>query len=1218
MQKNNLYFIIIFFITYNFNAQFNKTIPELTPTNPEAASLGSYGEVPMDLYIGTANIVVPLYNYSFDGLNIPINLSYNTGGIKSNQEAAWTGLGWRLSSEPVITVQTKGLADLIYGSFSGPIKIGFPYTDVPIQEYGGGYQSWTPELNEKLSLYENNDLQFQGWDTEPDIFTINIFGETASFILTQKALNNGVIGVKSIDGDKRFKIEFVESDVSFVVTNDLGFKFYFDKKEQSATVSSDAYERTYSVSPIYHYSAITSWKLTKIISPKNRNLIFSYYDIVTIQSQVQHFESQKAGFYCPTPEGSELLPPPLLEFPHGRSDIINGFDVFYLKEIRNDDISIKFNTSQRSDVFWIGDPQAQAAFWGYTTGYTDERPKKLDEILIKTSFGKIINKYNFSYTYFNQQFSDDPNSKKNLRLKLDGITFNDEFYRGFTYINPNNLSNKELRTDDYWGFYNGINNTYNNFPSFKKDRVQCRFGNLTNISINGGNRLPNFQYGKNGLLEKVIYPTKGYTLLKYEPHTVHVNKNNRITEHPFEQYDEQTIVSMYSHIPAISKIFHLRSDITEEGFSAYVATLKIASGFNSFDNPQESHYLNYIPDWQSIQKPALEMINAQTNQVVRKYIFSDDFNCPYTGQFGCSQLTLPANSNTATFNLSFTDIPEGDYYFRATALHEPGNVYDEDEECYSCPDYGKQYQFSVKFELKVPKSFKEEGYNREIGGVRIKSIENYDSDNQISSKKEYNYVLGNESLSLYQGMSSGVLMDKLVFANSINSGTWYWGGNPSSTVSESESFSESILHSPSDNHIGYSRVEEKMIDLLNQNKGRKVSYFYNSPNSYNTVMHLGLNFILYNDPSYGFTYNYLETASFPEYSSYDINGKLSKEEFFDSNSNKIKEISYDYNHDYFNVPLIARDNTIGKGLLQKFYNFYDFGDDPYIQTYQGTRGNISSLQTYKILNKSIPLIKKITKEYFNGIALKSTTSYQYNVKYLPVVTSVESNSGKLLETTHQYAHEKGNNYLIDKNMIGIPLETEVKEDGLTISKTFTKYPETQAEAKLRITENNNNKDYPLPFHVESKDLKTNDMEQQISYDHYDNKGNLQQYTSKAGVSTAIIWGYHQTQPIAKIEGATYAQVSGSISDIINYSNTDEAQGTPLSEQDLIDQLDLFRKSFPYFQITTYTYDPLVGVRSITPPSGIREIYNYDAANRLQSVKDINGNILKEYDYNYKP
>lgn len=1213
MKKIILIFVLNFFCTLFLYAQLNKTIPELTPPNPEAASLGTYGEVPIDLYTGTANIVVPLYSYNFEGLNIPINISYNTGGVRSSQEASWVGLGWRLSSEPIITVQTKGLADLIYGNYSGPIKIGFPYTNVPIQEYGGGYNAGTPELIDKLNLYVRRDLQFEGWDTEPDIFTVNIFGETASFILTQKALNNGKIGVQSINGDKRFKIEFIESDVSFVITNDAGFKFYFDKKEQSATVSSSN-DTSYSISAVHNYSTITSWKLTKITSPTNKDLTFSYYEMVTTQSQIQHFESQKTGLYCPN---TNVIPPALLSPPHGTSNIINGFEVFYLKEIKSDNISILFNTSQRSDIFWIGDPQAQVAFWGNASGYTDNRPKKLDEIIIRNLSGNIINKYNFSYTYFNQNFLNDSKSKQNLRLKLDSITFNNEFYRGFSYINPNSLSNKERRTDDYWGFYNGIDNTYNNFPSYKKDKVRCVQGDYTNIFIEGGNRLPNFQYGKNGILEKVIYPTKGYTKLTYEPHSVHINKNNRITEHPFEQYDDFSIVSMYDHIPATSNIFHLRHDITQEGFSSYAPTLKIASGFNSFDSSSQSHYLQYIPDWQSIQKPALEMINAQTNQVVRKYIFSDDPTCPNTGQFGCPQLTLPANSNTKTLNLSFTDIPEGDYYFRATALHEPGNVYDEDEGCYSCSDYGKQYQFSVKFELKVPKSFKEEGYNREIGGARIKTIENYDSDNQILSKKEYNYVLGDESLSLYQGMSSGVLMDKLVFANSINSGTDYFNVTPTVTIGESESFSESILHSPSDNYIGYSRVEEKTIDTQNQNKGKKVSIFYNRPNSYNTVMNLSGNFILWNDPNVSNGYSTLEMASFPEYSSYDINGTASREEFFDSNSNKIKEISYDYNHDYSNVPLIARDDIIGKGLIQKFHNFYSF--DEFYKFYKYTDGTLSHLQIYKILNKSIPLIRKTTKEYFNGIPLTTNVTYEYNDQYLLKVASVESSSGGVNEVNNSYAHEKGNQYLIDKNMVGIPLQTITTKTANGVTKTLsdveTKYPTSQAEADTKTA------GLPLPYEVESKTLDGSSINKELTYDKYDEKGNILQYSEKGLKPTVIIWGYNQTQPIAKIEGAKYDDIKTIqvVLDAIIASDTDATQGTATSEQSLLTALDNLRinSSLSGYVITTYTYDPLIGVTSITPPSGIREIYKYDTANRLQSVVDINGKILKEYQYNYK-
>ncbi|MGX9987601.1 hypothetical protein, partial [Soonwooa purpurea] len=63
-----------------------------------------------------------------------------------------------------------------------------------------------------------------------------------------------------------------------------------------------------------------------------------------------------------------------------------------------------------------------------------------------------------------------------------------------------------------------------------------------------------------------------------------------------------------------------------------------------------------------------------------------------------------------------------------------------------------------------------------------------------------------------------------------------------------------------------------------------------------------------------------------------------------------------------------------------------------------------------------------------------------------------------------------------------------------------------------------------------------------------------------------------------------------------------------------------------YQITTYSYDPLVGVRSVTPPSGLREIYIYDTAQRLKEVKRLEKDgttgsmiyrTLKENEYHYK-
>lgn len=272
----------------------------------------------------------------------------------------------------------------------------------------------------------------------------------------------------------------------------------------------------------------------------------------------------------------------------------------------------------------------------------------------------------------------------------------------------------------------------------------------------------------------------------------------------------------------------------------------------------------------------------------------------------------------------------------------------------------------------------------------------------------------------------------------------------------------------------------------------------------------------------------------------------------------------------------------------------------------------------------------LNKEAFGWAKMKQSTSknYFYTGNNLAKTTVSEnlytysSNNMQLLkqgaitpdgtinETSYQYAHEKANQRLINANMISTPLETEVKKNSKTIAKSETKY---------------DNLSNLLPSSVLSYDLQNGTTPStEVTYDKYDSKGNLQQYTTKNGIPVSIIWGYNNTQPIAKIEGTTYDQASAltGIGDIIAKSDEDINEST---QNTLISTLDDFRKNNNRFYITTYSYDPLIGVTSITPPSGIREVYTYDTANRLkeikQELKNANGSleykILKEFKYNYK-
>jgi YD repeat-containing protein len=53
------------------------------------------------------------------------------------------------------------------------------------------------------------------------------------------------------------------------------------------------------------------------------------------------------------------------------------------------------------------------------------------------------------------------------------------------------------------------------------------------------------------------------------------------------------------------------------------------------------------------------------------------------------------------------------------------------------------------------------------------------------------------------------------------------------------------------------------------------------------------------------------------------------------------------------------------------------------------------------------------------------------------------------------------------------------------------------------------------------------------------------------------------------------------------------------------------------QVTTYTYQSLVGMTSATDAAGVTTYYEYDELQRLKRVKDREGNIVKQHIYHYK-
>jgi hypothetical protein len=314
---------------------------------------------------------------------------------------------------------------------------------------------------------------------------------------------------------------------------------------------------------------------------------------------------------------------------------------------------------------------------------------------------------------------------------------------------------------------------------------------------------------------------------------------------------------------------------------------------------------------------------------------------------------------------------------------------------------------------------------------------------------------------------------------------------------------------------------------------------------------------------------------------------------------------------------IAEDGSTKKTVEYKYNDFIDYNPNSIIDNNNYVSINHLSgiwVQGYKKYFNSFELKSKIISENFNGKDLKTEYKYLYtSPNHLQLSSQTTSNSKEdILETKYFYApdaemsKEPFRSELISKNMIGIPLNTQTFNNDVKLSEQKIIYDKSAATSNLLLPK------YVLENKGAAALIVATDKN--ISYDKYDDKGNLLQYTLEGGTPISIIWGYDKTLVVAKIENIAYASIPiGLINEITTASSN---TGTEAKMSAAIKKL-YQDQGLANTMITGYTYKPLIGVTSMTAPTGLITFYEYDSFGRLQFVKDAQGNLLSENQYHYK-
>ena len=890
--------------------------------------------------------------------------------------------------------------------------------------------------------------------------------------------------------------------------------------------------------------------------------------------QIEHLNGEKIYFsYHDTP----LITNQISEI-HSRYLWSSGFESGYMPNIDPElRISIQTHfTKNKKRIQQISNSDNNTTLnFIYSEKANSDFKTYLSQIEFKIN-NSIFKKVVFDYLY-----EDVIPPAKIQRLYLTQLNFYesntfDKKYH-FNYNDPLELPKRLSYQQDMYGYYNGkggesliagfFNTAFPPSPAYQPS-----------ILASFGDRRPDFLYARKGTLQEVVYPTGGKTTFEYE-------------------------------CPKSKAAFSTKEILAGELFSSTTPVTKV------IENLHFSQTINYTLTTYSATASGthgniaeFEIRNIDTDQVIHNnwkvYGYSID---SLGGSFHLEQnkkylITFkPRGSAELKFTYSHKDVVD-DFGIRLKSLShlESGLV----------QDY-KRFYYSP---IQLYKVKKEDLALGEIVIIPNTQTVAFQETHQV----EFGTLQGTVFYSLHSSNNSSAmynskLQNRYSFVTcSIGGDNFEKGGYQKTFRKDYDDELRRISPAPGPGNLagppstgtGYSDYIGGMRNsfglMLNHlyfpAKGNRLSYS-GTPTSIRYFTKRNGNIFKSKQTEYKRRYNILSS-----------NPNLFVAQTFDDNTQAIcgSTIVQRIAHFYFSLYR----NYIIDTKLEKETNT-DYIDGVPV-TFYNNYNEFLAIDSLNLSESSYRKLITVTDYEYSGMPVHNQLTKQ----------KISFSDNSLTETTYAYAHEKGNQYLIGKNMIGIPLETTVikKSDSTAITfkqlaKTEIIYPVSQSEADTKTS------GLALPYEVKSTDfLGVNSVE--ATYDLYDLKGNLLQYTGKNGIPTVIIWGYNGTQPIAKITGVDYDSLGSSlITDIVSASDTDATAATNNDETTFLGLLDAFRKhsSLCSYQITTYTYDPLIGVRSITPPSGIREVYLYDSANRLKEIRENNaaGKLIKEFKYNYK-
>lgn len=663
LNKLIQYFTFIFF-SLNINAQNSQpgTKPfDMQIKTPGVTDFVKYGNLSSTSYTGELKVNIPIANIPIPS-NSPfdISLSYVGSGFRPSKRNGLVGQNWFLNVGGAITREINGMPDDQKGkpevngympNYTNGFMVGLTSKTHNAQDVFNfsSTTSYTSLFMERY-LYANSTQTSndpKNYEGDPDIFSFNFNGISGKFFMG----NDGQVKVVTSDPHKLSvdlsQLTFQEvvsqnlcrpkTPSRIIITDEKGNKYYFGGEtknlEYTLTVSNNSGDNQSDHRPV-----ITAWYMYKIEYYTGYTINFNYRDDSALTNTFADEYLIVHGGYYPAYSGNSPNKRDFVVLSESYGEERNLYETYgsypgtggiggtananlyltlqkiaILDNIEGDDFKVTFSYSRQDHKFNTRDntslPKNNYSFFN---NFIDI---KLDGINVQSKYGSDFSIFQLGYTYLG--------GSTHSRMFLSSITEQGKPPHTFQYFSTGTLPQPVTFGIDHWGFWNGKAANTNPIIPYTILDTNGDFSYTTDaISIS---RNPNFSSALVGQLQKVIYPTGGWSEFEYEANTYSKRLETRSTD---------------NFVPKIYNVNGTAGGVRIKKISDYDGTL--------YSNIKEYKYLNNY-----------DTSGTSSSGVLLKWPrYAASWTCPGSQKFGYIRSSPIGKNIMDTPHITYSEVAE--------------------------------------------------------------------------------------------------------------------------------------------------------------------------------------------------------------------------------------------------------------------------------------------------------------------------------------------------------------------------------------------------------------------------------------------------------------------------------------------------------------------------------------------------------------------------------